>query len=191
MRLIYALLVLPVLLLSCSNNDDKVIDDRNKINIEGTWKSDKFFVSFNNEGRYAAYLDEKFIDSGKYTFDNQSIVTCKNDFNGKNTIYTIKKHVANTIYIDVKYTGFDGSTVNKSLIMNRTDGDVYSRTHILIGKSYTYLSAYEGKKCEMSFLTENSGSLTLKDIRPKKQDWYYIYLPPYVYVQKFKPSNEG
>jgi hypothetical protein len=103
---------------SCSSDNEENLQNLNSSNLIGVWESGDYFISFNKDGFYAAYLDEKFIDSGAYTINKNSVL-CVNPYKVSKTNYSMS--LANEeLTADISYTGVNGISLNKKIIFSKS-----------------------------------------------------------------------
>lgn len=190
--LVMAMMLSMVLFTTCSK-DDGVTDDSNEqeeteYSIIGVWEDGEHFVSFSENGFYAAYLNDKFIDSGEYERDKNNVI-CVNLY--KNSKTEIKVSLDGEILKAViLYTQFNGEKEKETRLLKKSDRIPAEKENPLIGKSVTNLNAYYGK-CTAKFDTYNSATYSTEEAKPKVQNWYYFYFDSKAYFQRFKPELAG
>ena len=173
---------------SCSSSSSA--DDtptKQKADIVGVWTNSDYFVSFNKDGYYTAYLNDKFIDSGSYTESDNSVI-CKNNYNNNTTTYKLLK-VGSKLDAVVTYKNFEGHNVSENISFSKTIKTPSEKDNFLIGKSYSYETMYYRTVTD-KFETHNIIYHTSNKSKSFKNVWYYIYLEPNIYYQKFTPTDK-
>lgn len=157
------------------------------LNIEGVWRDGAFFVSFGADGYYSAHLHEEHLDTGAYTVKDNTI-TCKNNYNGKQTIYNVKQLSESALECTASYEPYNADTVTEERAFSKSNETPAAKEHILVYKSWGYLSSnYDTITIEFkSHYTATQSSS--KDSR-YVNEWYYTYIEPYIYVQSFTPND--
>lgn len=157
------------------------------IKVEGVWRDGAFFVSFDKEGYYSAHLAEEHLDTGSYTV-KESTVTCKNNYNGKQTVYSIKEITESSMACTASYAPYNADGITEERSFTKSDETPASKEHILVDKSWGYLSSNYGTitiEFKSHYIATQSSS---KDSR-YVNEWYYTYIEPYIYVQSFTPND--
>ena len=186
--------VLTALSFSSCGSDDELIDDNTteneetKNSIVGVWGSDDYFVSFSDDGFYAAYLSDEFIDSGSYKYEDNT-VTCENPYFNRTTTYQVKKLADGKMYVDIAYVNNHGNSENASFEFVKSDIAPASKEHTLMGKSATIMSAYFDR-VTYAFNTINSGVKSATGGSAKKYplNFFYIYIEDRLYFQILQPT---
>nr|DAQ43013.1 MAG TPA: lipoprotein [Caudoviricetes sp.] len=171
---------------SSSSSTSEDIKTEKKNDIDGVWSNGKFFVSFNKNGYYTAFLNNKFIDSGNYIAKGNEI-TCKNNYNNKTTKYIISIS-GNKLNAIVTYKNFENKEVSENISFTKSTKNPSEKDHILVGKSYSFETAYYGTVTD-KFETHNTAYHASNKSKSFKNVWYYIYLEPNIYYQKFTPTD--
>lgn len=173
---------------SCSSDNEESLQNLNSSNLIGVWESGDYFISFNKDGFYAAYLDEKFIDSGTYII-NENSVLCTNPYKVSKTNYSI--NLANDkLTADVSYTGINGSSLNKKIVFSKSKKAVIDKSNPVISKEFVHINAPYGF-CTTRFDTYNTATYYTDELKPRIQNWFYFFFNSKIYVQKFKPETAG
>lgn len=172
---------------ACSSSSDDNTTPKQETNIVGVWANGDCFISFNKDGYYIAYLNDKFIDSGSYTESDNSVI-CKNNYNNKTTKYKILK-VGSELDVIVTYNNFEGNDVTETISFSKTTKTPSEKDNFLIGKSFSYETMYYGTVTN-KFETHNIIYHTSNKGKSFKNVWYYIYLEPNIYYQKFIPTDK-
>ena len=155
---------------ACSSSSDDDPKPKQKTDIVGVWANGDNFVSFNKDGYYTAYLNDKFIDSNK------------------TTKYKILK-VGSELDVIVTYNNFEGNDVTETISFSKTTKTPSEKDNFLIGKSFSYETMYYGTVTN-KFETHNIIYHTSNKGKSFKNLWYYIYLEPNIYYQKFIPTDK-
>lgn len=175
MKKLLLLLLFPFVLFACGSDDkdkDEDIDDPKSI--VGVWENDNYFVSFNSDGFYSAYIADEFIDSGNYT-RSESKVSCENTYFRRKTIYTIKSISDTKLNVDITYTDVYGENQNKTIVFTKSSAIPSSKNNTLAGKSYAYNSSGL-KVVTMSFTTFNFGIKTATSANASKYPLKFFYI---------------
>lgn len=201
-KILFAVSMMALLLCACSKdeviNEEEDVDPSNDIEdiIPGLYMKDEYFLSFTSDGDYKAYLDSFFIDSGSFDVDNY-IITCKNKYNANITTYSINSLDGESLKATIKYVDVKSQKqIEKNIDLERVDNKGSKLDNILIGKNCTY-KAVEDNILNTYSLNVNSdcaATYQLIDNIPSKiltMEWNYVYLEPYIYTRKFKPTNAG
>lgn len=155
-QLLYILFAV-TLFTACSSDDDNgekpTIEEPKSI--IGVWESDNYFISFDDNGFYSAYIADQFIDSGNYT-KSESVVSCKNSYFNRQTVYTIKNISDTKIDLDISYTDIHGDNKKKTMTFTKSEISPASQSNTLAGKSYRTSSSIFGN-VTMEFSSYNSG----------------------------------
>lgn len=179
--------------LSCSKPSDSELDiEETPIltdsDIIGVWRDGDNLISFSSDGYYSASLTNKHIDTGIYSLDG-TVVSCYNSYNNKNTEYVIEEIKDERITCTVTFAEYESEDVTVKRTFTKTDERPASKDHFLIGKSWSYLDIYYGRVHE-EFRTHNIAyQYSERDEREYKNEWYYFYIEPYVYIQVFTPRD--
>lgn len=190
-KLMLLTFVLAGLCLNSCSSDDKPkgeADDPNA-SIVGVWESGDYFVSFSDDGYYAAYLSDKFIDSGSYNY-SESYVTCNNPYFNRTTTYDIQKLEEGKMYVDISYKDNNGKTKEVSFVFSRNKSKPATKENTLMGKSATLVWSYFGQ-VTYSFNTINSGVISATSGSAQKYplNFFYIYIEDRLYYQTLQPST--
>ncbi len=172
---------------ACSSSSDDNTTPKQETNIVGVWANGDCFISFNKDGYYIAYLNDKFIDSGSYTESDNSVI-CKNNYNNNTTTYKLLK-VGSKLDAVVTYKNFEGHNVSENISFSKTTKTPSEKDNFLIGKSYSYETMYYRTVTD-KFETHNIIYHTSNKSKSFKNVWYYIYLEPNIYYQKFTPTDK-
>lgn len=172
---------------ACSSSSDDNTAPKQETNIVGVWANGDCFISFNKDGYYIAYLNDKFIDSGSYTESDNSII-CKNNYNNNTTTYKLLK-VGSKLDAVVTYKNHEGHNVSENISFSKTIKTPSEKDNFLIGKSYSYETMYYRTVTD-KFETHNIIYHTSNKSKSFKNVWYYIYLEPNIYYQKFTPTDK-
>lgn len=175
-------------LSSCSSDNEENQQNINPSNLIGVWESGDYFISFNKDGFYAAYLDKKFIDSGTYTI-NENSVLCVNPYKVSETNYNMKV-VSEKLSADISYTDINGNMLNKNLTFSKSNKSVVDKDNPVISKDFVHINAPYGF-CTTKFKTYNTATYSTDEFRPRIQNWFYFFFNSQIYVQKFKPETAG
>lgn len=170
-------------LQACSDSDKDEPEPNDTPSITGVWENGNYFVSFNNDGFYAAYVADKFIDNGNYT-QSKDVVSCQNTYFNRNTTYTIKSISDTELKVDIAYTDLDGNNQNKNMTFTKSTTLPATQRNILEGKLYTwYSSLFETVR--ITFSTYNSGikSATKKNVANYPLRFFYVYIGERLYYQ--------
>lgn len=173
--------------VACSSSSDDNTTPKQETNIVGVWANGDYFISFNKDGYYIAYLNDKFIDSGSYTESDNSVI-CKNNYNNNTTTYKLLK-VGSKLDAVVTYKNFEGHNVSENISFSKTTKTPSEKDNFLIGKSYSYETMYYRTVTD-KFETHNTIYHTSNKSKSFKNVWYYIYLEPNIYYQKFTPTDK-
>lgn len=173
---------------SCSSDNEENLQNLNSSNLIGVWESGDYFISFNKDGFYAAYLDEKFIDSGTYTI-NENSVLCTNPYKVSKTNYSMNL-VNEKLTADVSYTGINGSLLNKKIVFSKSKKAVIDKSNPVISKEFVHINAPYGF-CTTRFDTYNTATYSTDEFKPRIQNWFYFFFNSKIYVQKFKLETAG
>lgn len=173
---------------SCSSDNEENLQNLNSSNLIGVWESGDYFISFNKDGFYAAYLDEKFIDSGAYTINKNSVLYV-NPYKVSKTNYSMS--LANEeLTADISYTGVNGISLNKKIIFSKSKKAVVDKSNPVISKEFVHINAPYGF-CTTRFDTYNTATYSTDEFKPRIQNWFYFFFNSKIYVQKFKPETAG
>lgn len=184
------ILLLSLGLFSWSKNDDdnKVIEKSNASKIIGVWAKGNYFVSFAADGSYKTYLGDYFMDSGSYTYKNDTI-NCINYYSYTRTTYDIRSVNDNSISLIIHYIETENNT-NKidTLNYSRIQKDGYQMNNDFISNTYTASVENDGiSKCY--FQSSCLINYTIKDgSKYHTQTWNYCYVKPYIYSKRY--TNE-
>lgn len=157
------------------------------LNVEGVWRDGGFFISFDESGYYSAHLGEEHLDTGSYTIEDKTI-TCKNNYNGKETVYTVKEVTESSLECTAYYAPYNAEAVTEERAFLKSEETPASKEHILVDKSWGFLSSNYGNitiEFKSHYIATKSSS---KDSR-FVNEWYYTYIEPYIYVQSFTPND--
>ena len=155
----------------------------------GVWENGEYFISFNDDQFCCAYFDDKYVDCGKYTI-NDNIITCNNTYYAKQTKYHITKLTEASIEVNIEYTSISGNFCTKTMKFIKNSNKAPSiKDHSLIGKSYDSYTDY----VSWSFETYNTGvkmnkksSATLEF--PLRA--YYIFFDGKIYYQTYSMTAQ-
>lgn len=152
MKKLFILFFLP-LLWACSSDskDDDLIE---KNSIVGVWEFENYFISFNDEGFYSAYIADEFIDSGSYVKSGNTVL-CENMYFNRKTTYEIRELSAKNLEVDIKYIDLNGGSHDNTMTLVKSLANP-SQYNSLSGKSYSWYSSIFGN-ITMAFNTYNSG----------------------------------
>lgn len=183
--------VLP-LFLSCSSDnssDENIDDEKEHPSIVGVWENGSYFVSFSNDGYYAAYLGDQFIDSGNYTQSEKGI-SCSNPYFNRTTSMNIENISVSELKLDVTYTDVHGDVSNKVVSFRKSTDIPASQNSSLTGKSLSYRSSTFGV-ITMKFNTGNSGVKTATKGAAAEYPikFFYIFINGKVYYQYIPESH--
>lgn len=174
-----------------SDKNQEEIDDGNikKELLIGTWESGNYFVSFNKDDYYSAYIADEFIDSGDYTQD-KNVVSCRNSYFNRTSTYTIKKASDKELDVDIQYKDLYGNTQNKSITFTKTSTIPASKSNTLDGKSIQWHSIYSGY-ITMKFNSINAGVKSASSGSAAKYplDFFYIYIGNKMYHQILRNTS--
>lgn len=193
MKKILFLLAMFPMMWSCSNSSNEPEPPKEeKIDIKGVWCNGDYFVTFSSDGYYTAYLDDKFIDSGDYIYNEQDKrVTCKNFYFNKSTEIAISSS-NDKLICNFKSTNVLGDVFSKSMSFSKTDETPQGKNNALVGKTHQELYIIQGHgKCEWKFTSNYAATYSTIEVKPKTRNHFYIYREPYLYTQHFKPSGAG
>lgn len=182
--LFFALIFLSIFVLgSCSDSNKDEPEVNETPSITGVWENGNYFVSFSSDGFYAAYIADRFIDSGNYT-QSKYAVSCQNTYFNRNTTYTIKSISDTELKVDVTYTDLYGGIQNKNLTFTKSTELPASQINTLSGKSYKWNSSVFGT-VTMAYNTYNSGikSATKGSAAKYPLKFFYIYIGEKLYYQ--------
>lgn len=183
-QLLYILFAV-TLFTACSSDDDNgekpTIEEPKSI--IGVWESDNYFISFDDNGFYSAYIADQFIDSGNYT-KSESVVSCKNSYFNRQTVYAIKNISDTKIDLDISYTDIHGENKKKTMTFTKSGISPASQSNTLAGKSYRTSSSIFGN-VTMVFSSYNSGikSATKGGAEKYPLSFFYIYVGGKLYHQ--------
>lgn len=180
------------LFFSCSSSDDSGNgneDPKEVVSIVGVWENGDFFVSFDNEGFYSAYLDDIFIDSGDYSISGSSIY-CQNAYFNRTTSYIIKNVSETSIELSASYIDVLGDSNNKDITFLKSSKVPASKNNSLSGKSYSWYASSFGT-IKMSFNSLNSGvkSAEKGSAANYPLQFYYIFIDGCLYHQILKENS--
>ena len=196
MKKILFLMMVVAAMAACSDGDDGEGNNNgfneggsqdliDSCSIVGVWENGDYFISFGEDGFYAAYLNEKFMDSGEYEQKGNEVI-CKNLYKSTETKYEIKID-GNSMDANILYNLFEGGTQQEKIHFTKSQNDPVEKNSPMIGKSHDRLTSIG--RCTMEFETYNTAIYHTNEIKPIKQDWYYFYYNSRAFVQKFKPQN--
>jgi hypothetical protein len=170
---------------SCSSDDENepVIEEEKTYSIIGVWEYENYFISFNNDNFYTAYIDNKFIDSGNYTSTDKEIY-CYNPYFNISTVYTIKLLNDNTLQVCITYTDYSGTQKTKDMTLTKSKINPAVKDHTMIGKNYSFLSTIG--TVNWNFNTYNTGEKTASKYPKYPKKVYYIFLNDKIYLQYFR-----
>ena len=84
-------------------------------------------------------MDEKFIDSGAYTINKNSVL-CVNPYKVSKTNYSMS--LANEeLTADISYTGVNGISLNKKIIFSKSKKAVVDKSNPVISKEFVHINA--------------------------------------------------
>ena len=170
-----------------NENTEPEVESEKEIVVSGVWRDGDYFISFDDNGYYSAHLDEEHLDTGSYKIEDKK-VTCRNNYNNKETIYDILSITESEIECEITYSPYNADSQKVKRIFNKTEEQPASKEHILINKSWGYLSSYYSTvtiEFKSHYIATESSS---KDKR-YVNEWYYTYVEPYIYVQSFTPND--
>lgn len=189
--------------MACSSSDDdNNIQEMEQVAIKqsdliGVWISGDYFVSFGADGFYSAFLDDHFIDSGKYAIEadrNNEIVTY-NIFTKQNTEYHVTSIKENSFVAEITYRQLNGQSYTKTILFTKSNKNVAKERNGLIGASWNGTKHINGIEINYNarITTYNFGSLHT-DYEPAKNCmliFFYVYLDDVVYYQLFNQNENS
>lgn len=169
---------------SCSNNDNDTSEEDDDLpSIVGTWENGNYFVSFNDNGFYSAYIADGFIDSGDYE-QSESVISCENPYFNRKTTYAIKNISEAKVETEISYTDLHGEVKSKTMTFTKTDAPQASKSNTLSGKVMTWRSSVFGN-VTMTFNSYNAGikSASKGNAANYPLSFFYIYIGDKLYFQ--------
>ena len=182
--------IISLFLVSCESSDSENttnLTTLNKSDIVGVWKSGNYFISFSSDNYYEAYLNDTFIDSGTYSLTDTT-ATVNNNYLSRRSIIKISKR-NNFIKCHISYTTNESIYQYIDGTYNKSEDIPTSSNHIIIGKSDTWLTP---NFSATTYFTSNYGGyeeVNNGDLKGIKRDMYYLYLYPYIYMQRYETKD--
>ena len=189
-KILFLLAMLPMM-WACSSSSDDIPEEHKEeiIDIVGVWSNGDYFVSFSSDGYYTSYLTPKFIDSGNYVFNQKDkIVKSNNDYFGRETNITISL-INNKLTCNISSTDVLGNAISKNMTFTKIDENPQGDNNILVGKVYEALYGGGFGKCQWDFTSNYAATFSTKEVKPQVRNHYYIYRPPFMFTQSFKPKG--
>lgn len=194
----FLLLIIGIFALVGCSKSDSIEDNKEsalqKSDIVGVWKSGDYFVSFSDGNYYIAYLTGTFIDSGYFKLDGTN-VKCDNNYFKKSTIINIESLKNNLMDCKINYIDGEGKAKSLDKTFTKSSEEPAKTNHVVIGKfsSSRFFVQSNGASFDYNtnYSSANGGyeevtSGTMKDVR---RNLYYVYLHPFVYIQRYKYEN--
>ena len=199
MKQIFLSLTVIFALVSCSSDDSTNAPVTgipiNSSEIVGVWFSGDYFVSFDNKGFYSAFLDDYFIDSGKYDINSDNnIVYTLNPITRKSTEYRVIAKDGNSLKTEISYTNIDGHQFKKTMTFTKSDKEAAKERNNLIGNSWEGLwYSDKGVQSYNIFIsTYINGSMTTESPLASTIPLtvIYVYLDYVMYYQLYTSQKD-
>lgn len=110
-------------LLSCSSDGTENEESQPHVDYSplGVWETGKYFLVFGNGNFFIAYLDDDFIDSGNYEYNEANMrVSCRNPYFNTTSTYDIISCEENSLTVSVIYHTFDGTRKQKGITFKKS-----------------------------------------------------------------------
>lgn len=152
MKKVFLSLAVIFALVSCSNGDDNNNVEPQPIAIYSPisiWESGKYFLGFGADGYFVAYLDDDFIDSGNFEYDESTYrINCRNPYFNTTSVYDIISCDANSMTASVIYHKSDGTRKSKEMTFKKSDYGIGAiNKWKLKDRSWSEQWWHDGKEC--------------------------------------------